>query len=86
MQYYKYELVLTPTEGRVLKVLWIKCNRVKKTFKIRLEVLRYSCNHQVFKVYLVLKIRKMHIKLTKVQKYFSASFLNILSINAIISF
>ena len=61
-------------------------NRVKKNSKIRLEVSCYSFNHQVFRFYLVLKIIKIHIKLTKVQKYFSASLLNILSIHAIISF
>ena len=61
-------------------------NRVKKNSKIRLEVSCNSCNHQVFKFYLLLKITKIHIKLRKVQKCFSGSFLNILSIHAIISF
>ena len=58
---------------------------MKKNSKIRLEVSCYSSNHQIFEFYLVLKITKIHIKLTKVQKYFSASFLNILSIHVIIS-
>ena len=40
---------------------------------IELEISCYSGSHQVFKFYLVLKITKIHIKLTKAQKYFSAS-------------
>ena len=81
---YIYELVLTPTE--LSKFYGANVTGVKKNSNIRLEISCYSCNHQVFKFYLVLKITKIHIKLTKVQKYFSASFLNILSIHAIIAF
>ena len=84
IQYYKYELVLTPTECSTF--YGANVTGVKKNSKIRLEVSSYSCNHQVFKFNLVLKITKIHIKLTKVQKYFSASSLNILSIHAIIAF
>ena len=62
-------------------------NWVKKNSKIRLEVSCYSCTHQVFKLFcLVLKTTKIHIKLTKIKKYFSASSLNVLPIHAIISF
>ena len=63
----------------ILRSKWVK--------KTRPEVLRYSCNHQVFNsLYLILKTIKIHIKLTKIQKYFSASFLNALSIHVTISF
>ena len=48
---------------------------MKKNSKIRLEVSCYSCTHQVFKLFcLVLKTTKIHIKLTKIKIYFSASF------------
>ena len=62
-------------------------NWVKKNSKIRLELSCYWCNHQVFKLfYLILKITKIHIKLTIMQKYSSATSFIVLSIHAIISF
>ena len=54
--YIQYELVFN--SNRVLNVLRSKCNRVKKNSKIQLEVPCYSCNHQVFKFNLVLKLQK----------------------------
>ena len=48
IQYYKYELVLTPTECSTF--YGANVTGVKKNSKIRLEVSCYSCNHQVFKL------------------------------------
>ena len=75
----------------MLNIIGSKCKQMKKNPKIIKCSLKFHAIHAIIRYsnyslfYLVLKITKIYIKLTKIQKYFFASFVNILSSHAIIS-